>query len=225
MSTAGEVPVLHPNAVSPGYLKYDIVAGILTLVAAACVALRFVHRGRTSDFRWDDWAVLAGLFFDVGVLICTFLISAPSIAGAGYHIFTYTVPQLNAYLKLALAADVLFNVSVAFSKGSILLFYRRIFSIDGQFRMFMRIMGVLIVANCLAAAFGLIFADNPVEAQWNVGMPYTTFNDRAFWTAMGAINIALDIAILAIAQYKVWQLRMDTRRKLLISSVFLLGAL
>lgn len=225
MSTAGEIPTHHPNTVSSGYFTYDIVAGILTFVAVVCVALRFVHRSRTSDYRWDDWAVLASAVFDVGVLIGTFLISAPSIAGAGYHIATYSVPELNNYLKIALACNVLYNVSVAFSKASILFFYRRIFSIDGQFLLFMRFMGVLIVGNCLAAAFGLIFADNPVQAQWNVGMPYTTFNDRTFWTIMAVVNIVLDVMILGVAQFKVWKLRMSARRKLLISLVFLLGAL
>jgi len=56
-------------------------------------------------------------------------------------------------------------------------------------------------------------------------MKYTTFNDRAFWTTMAVINIVLDVMILGIAQFKVWKLRMSARRKLLISLVFLLGAL
>lgn len=225
MSTATEVPTLHPDKISHGYLVYDIVACILTFLAAVCVALRFVHRARTNDFRWDDWAILASLVFAVGVLVGTLLISVPSIAGAGYHITTYTIPQLNNYFKLALASDVLYNFSVAGSKASILFFYRRIFSIDGQFLVFMRIIGGLIVANCLAAALGLILSDNPVQAQWNVGMPYTTINGPAFWTTMAVMNIVLDILILGIAQIRVWKLNMSLQRKLLISSLFILGAL
>jgi hypothetical protein len=225
MSTSSEIPVLHPNAVSPGYTKYDIVACVLTFLAAICVALRFAHRSRNRDYALDDWTALASLVFAVGVLIGTILISIPSIAGAGYHITTYTVAQLNNYLKLALASDVLYNFSVAGSKASIVFFYHRIFSIDDHFMIFMRIILVLIVRNCLAAALGLIFADRPVQSQWNVGMPYTFINDRAFWTAMAVVNIVLDMLILGIAQFKVWKLNMSLRRKVLVSFVFMLGAL
>ncbi|PCG93877.1 hypothetical protein PENOC_085580 [Penicillium occitanis (nom. inval.)] len=224
MSTSSEIPILHPNAVSPGYTKYDIVACVLTFVAAVCVALRFAYRSHKRDYALDDWMALAALVFAVGVLIGTILISIPSIAGAGYHITTYTVAQLDNYLKLALASDVLYNFSVAGSKASIVFFYHRIFSIDYHFRIFMRIILILIVGNCLAAALGLIFSDRPVQAQWNVGMPYTSINDRAFWTSMAVVNIVLDMLILGIAQFKVWKLNMSLRRKVLVSFVFMLGA-
>lgn len=225
MSTTGVVePPHHPNAVSSGQLVLDIVACIFAFLAAMS-ALRFFQRGHNADFWWDDWTVLAAFVFTVGASVATLMVSAPSIAGAGYHITTYTIPELNNYFKLVLAINVLYNLSVAGSKASIVLFYRRIFSADRQFLIFMRIMGVLIVCNCLAAVLGLIFSDNPVQAQWNVGMPYTSINDRAFWTVMAVVNILLDIMILGIALMKVWKLHMSQRRKLFISSVFLLGAL
>jgi len=224
MSTASGVPQHHPDAVSPGYTKYDIIACIFTFLAASCVALRFYHRSRSNDYKWDDWAVLVSLIFTIGVLIGTLLISAPSIAGAGYQITTYTIPELNTYFKIALASDVLYNFSVAASKASIVLFYHRIFSVDQKFLLFMRIVGFLIMGNCLTAALGLIFSDNPVQAQWNVGMPHTSINERAFWTCMAVINILLDTMILAVPLVKLWSLHLSTQRKLLISSLFVLGA-
>lgn len=217
--------MLHPDKVSPGYKKYDIIASVLTFVAALCVVLRFIHRSRTNDYRWDDWTALASTIFSIGTLIGTLLISAPGIAAAGYHIDTYTIPQLNTYMKLALSTDVLYNFSVACSKASVVLFYNRIFSIDTHFAIFIRIILVLMVGNCLAAVLGLIFADNPVEAQWNVGMPFTSINDKVFWAVMAVVNIVLDILILGIAQLKVWKLRLSMRKKLLVSLVFTLGAL
>jgi energy-converting hydrogenase Eha subunit A len=226
MSTADELPTLHPHAVSPGAFVHIIIACIFTLLAAICVVLRFVQRRRSREFWWDDWAILGSLVFAFGgVLVCTLLISAPSIGAAGYHINTYTVDQLNTYFKLMLAANVLYNPSIALSKASILFFYRHIFSVDGQFLMFMRIMGFFIIGNCLAAMLGLIFSSNPVEAQWNVGLPATTINGPAFWAVMAVVNIVLEMAILAIAQIKVWKLQLSPRKKLLISGVLLLGAL
>ncbi|ESZ89959.1 hypothetical protein SBOR_9649 [Sclerotinia borealis F-4128] len=217
--------VHHPNAVSPGYVTYDIVACILTFIATICVVLRFIHRSRTKDYMLDDWAILLSLIFDIGVLIGTLLISAPSVSGAGYHITAYTIPELNMYFKLALASNVLYNMLVNASKASILLFYRRIFSVDRQYLVFMRFMAVIIPLNCLAAVCGLIFSTNPVRAQWNVGMPHSSMNDRLFWTIMAVVNILLDILILGIALVKVWNLHMSWRRKAITSTVFLLGGL
>lgn len=111
------------------------------------------------------------------------------------------------------------------SKVSVLLFYKRIFSIDRKFRVSLGITVFLIVAYFLSAAAGLIFATNPVNAQWKYWLPHTSISDKPFWLAMAVINISLDVVILAIPQTKVWKLQLSTRKKALVSLVFLLGAL
>lgn len=106
-----------------------------------------------------------------------------------------------------------------------LLFYRRIFSIDKQFIMFTRIMMFLIVASCITYVCGCIFQDTPVEAQWNIGMPKKSINVHVFYLTVGAVNMVLDFAIVGMVQHKVWQLHLDTRRKLGLSALLLLAAL
>lgn len=239
---------LHPNQVSYGYLTYCITAGVLTLLATVCVGLRFVQRLRNADLWWDDWTIVAALVFAIGVFITDILAALPSLGGAGYHINTYTIDQLNTWAKVSitpinatiivcieftdaicnqidLASEVLYNPSITFSKVSMLLFYRRIFSVDGHFLLFMRIMMFLVVGTCLAAVFGLIFADNPVQAQWNLEMPHNSINLMSFVIAMAVINIVWDMAILGMVQGKVWGLHLDNRRKLLVSLLIILGAL
>lgn len=93
---------LHPNRVSYGYLLNNIVSGILTLLAAICVLLRFLHRHRSRDLSWDDWTILGALIFGMGVFIITVLISMPSIGAAGYHITEYTSDQLMVWAKVRL---------------------------------------------------------------------------------------------------------------------------
>lgn len=213
------------------------------LIAAICVVFRFIQRYKIRDFRGDDWTILGSFVFGMGVFITNILISLPSLGAAGYHINEYSLSQLHVWakvggsiiytflaelietLQLGLAAETLYNPSIALSKISALLFYRRIFSADGQFLIFMRIMIFLIVAQFLSSVIGLIFSYNPIEAQWIVEMPHTTINTKAFYITTAVINILLDIAILGIAQVKVWQLHLDTKRKVLLSLVFLLGAL
>lgn len=112
-----------------------------------------------------------------------------------------------------------------FSKASILFFYRRIFSIDTKALRFMQVLGFVLVANCLSAVFGLIFTNSPVEGQWDLSIPSTTIDTLPFWITMGAVNLVLDIIILAIPQTRVWKLQLTMRKKIAISLVFLLGGL
>lgn len=111
------------------------------------------------------------------------------------------------------------------SKASVLFFYHRIFSIDRTVERFMKVLGVILVANCFTAAGGLIFSNSPVEGQWNLSIPSTSINSKPFWTVMGVFNLILDITILAIPQSRVWKLQLSRKRKIGISLVFLLGAL
>lgn len=95
-------PSLHPNVISSGYLTYSIVTGVLLLLAAICVLLRFVYRFRNRDFGWDDWTILGALITDLGMFICNVLISLPSLGGAGYHIGTYSPGQLQLWAKVSI---------------------------------------------------------------------------------------------------------------------------
>ncbi|UNI19408.1 hypothetical protein JDV02_005592 [Purpureocillium takamizusanense] len=109
------------------------------------------------------------------------------------------------------------------SKLSILCFYHRIFSIDNTVKRFMKAVGLVVIANCVAAMGGLIFANSPVEGQWNLSITSTTINNKAFWVTIGIVNLVLDMVVLAIPQSRVWKLQLSRQRKLGVSFVFLLG--
>ncbi|KAI0415489.1 hypothetical protein F5X98DRAFT_346687 [Xylaria grammica] len=222
---ASGTPTLHPGRVSHGYLTYSIISGILTLISVVCVALRFFHRYRSQDFWWDDWNVMGALVAGIGVFILNILISLPSIGAAGYHVWEYTSDQLIIWAKIGLAADVLYNLSVSLSKISVVLFYKRIFSIDRQFRVFMVVTLFVIVGALLSSIFGLIFSYTPVAAQWDMSIPHTMIDTKPFYIIIAVVNISLDTAILGFAQLKVWGLHLNYKRKLLLSLVFLIGIL
>ncbi|KAI0810051.1 hypothetical protein GGR55DRAFT_150695 [Xylaria sp. FL0064] len=199
------MPSLHPNRVNIAYLNYDIISGVLALISTSCISLRFVQRLRTDNLRWDDWTILSALALGIGVFITNVLATVPSIGAAGYHINSYSLEQLSVWAKLVLAAEVLYNLSVSQSKLSVLLFFCRIFSVDTHSLIFTRVTFFLIVGITVSSVFGLIFAYNPIVS--------------------AVVNILLDIAIIAFAQFKVWNLHLDLSRKLLLSLDFLVGGL
>lgn len=129
------------------------------------------------------------------------------------------------FLQIALANNIIYNASITLSKASVLCFYYRIFGIDRAFRLQLHTVGILLVGYFLAAFFGLIFATDPVRAQWDLTIPHSSIHNKAFWCSMAVINMALDLIILAIPQARVWRLKLSFRRRVLVSLVFFLGAL
>lgn len=222
MATIAEPTTLHPDHVSHDYVVFLGVAGMMTLIATVCVFLRFTSRKLTLFWSWDDWAVLGALVFAYGFLTCTALVA--TVGGAGYPINQYSLPQLEKYLQIALANNVIYNASISLSKASVLLLYCRIFTVDRSLLFSTRVVGGFLVGYFLSAACGLIFAYSPVEAQWKVWLPHTSINDKMFWLSMAIINILLDVIILCLPQARVWKLHLSTTRKVLLSLVFMLGA-
>ncbi|KAF7442273.1 hypothetical protein A1F97_04541 [Pyrenophora tritici-repentis] len=222
-SQAPPTPSLHPDEISHSYVVFIGITSAMTALATACVIARFASRLKTISLWWDDWAILASLVFAYGFLTTTVLVA--TVGGAGYHISEYSLAQLEKYLKIALANNVIYNASITLSKASVLLFYRRMFSVDRRLAISVNITAFILVGYFFAAAGGLIFSNNPIVGQWNLAVPSTSINNRAFWLAMAIVNISLDVIILALPQARVWTLQLSRTRKILISLVFLLGGL
>lgn len=91
--------------------------------------------------------------------------------------------------------------------------------------MWIQIMLVLVLAYFLSSAAGLIFATNPVEAQWKYWLPHTTIHTKVFYLMLGIINFLLDFVILCIPQFRVWKLQQPRYKRLLLSLIFLVGSL
>ncbi|KAK7225806.1 hypothetical protein V2G26_013809 [Clonostachys chloroleuca] len=218
MSAADFVP--HPDGISPLYVTCIIEASVMTGLSTLCVLLRFIQR-HSTEYGWDDWFILGALVFAYGFLATTVL--AATLVHAGYHITGYTIPELETYMKIALANNTIYNASMFLSKASVLFFYSRIFSIEKMQKLQLRIIGAVCFGHFLSAVCGLIFAYNPIHAQWTLTIPSTSINQKPFWCASGVINIVLDLIILAIPQARVWRLQLSSRKKILLSLVFLLG--
>ncbi|KAF2152254.1 hypothetical protein K461DRAFT_278465 [Myriangium duriaei CBS 260.36] len=150
-------------------------------------------------------------------------VSAATLANAGYHINEYTPQQLETYFKIVFASNLLYNVSLTLSKMSVLLLYRRIFTVR-SFEIMFWIVTSIVLSEFFVSEFGLIFATKPIEAQWKFWLPHTSIDNKKFWLATAIINILLDVIILAMPQTRVWKLHQKKKSKLLLSVIFLMGA-
>ncbi|KAL4747554.1 hypothetical protein BDW72DRAFT_209501 [Aspergillus terricola var. indicus] len=219
MSQATPDPL--PDHISHNYVIFISVASVMTLISTVIVALRILTRVLTISAKWDDWAILGALVFAYGFLTTTVLVA--TVAHAGYQITQYDMATLGKWSQIALANNVLYNCSITLSKLSVLLLYRRLFAVSKPLRTATWIVGAIAVASYIAAVFGLVFATDPVHAQWQPWVPHRSIHNEAFWIAMGAINAALDFTIFCMPQPIVWRLHQTRQRKVLVSLVFALG--
>ncbi|KAL4917132.1 hypothetical protein BDW62DRAFT_218351 [Aspergillus aurantiobrunneus] len=220
-SQAQATPAPLPDEISHNYVIFITVASIMTFLATMIVVLRITTRVLTISAKWDDWACAGALIFAYGFLTTTVLVA--TVGRAGYQITQYDLATLGKWSQICLANNVLYNNSVTLSKISILLLYRRIFTVSKTLHTASWVVGSVVVGSYFAAVFGLIFTTNPVHAQWQPWIPHTSIHSKAFWIAMGAINVALDIAILCLPQPVVWGLKQTRKRKVLVSLVFAMG--
>ena len=110
-------------------------------------------------------------------------------------------------------------------KCSILTLYYRLFGISEGFARVCYILMGMTVAWGIATLFPAVFQCKPIHVAWD---PTSARSDclklRAYLVGTNIPNVLLDFAILVAPLYPVWRLKLSTRRKALISGVFVLGA-
>ena len=117
----------------------------------------------------------------------------------------------------------LYGVSITAVKLSVLLFYRRIFSV-ALFRRWITLLAVFVLVwlfgNNLLGAFQCI----PFRKAWESEVPGRYIKFLAFLIGMQVPNIVLDGSYSGAAYRAVYQLQMS-KKKISVAAVFLLGGL
>ncbi|KAL4940073.1 hypothetical protein BDV06DRAFT_224425 [Aspergillus oleicola] len=223
MSTQTQpVPEPLPDRISHSQLVLTITTAVMVVLSTIFVFLRLASRTLSKvGIGLDDLACVGSLIFSYANFIST--VVAAVVARAGYHVWQYDVFQLGKYLQVVLANSILYTSSISLAKISILLFYNRIFTISRAFHIATYIVGTFVMASWISSLAGLIFATNPVQAQWQVWIPHTSIDSYPFYMTMGVANIVLDVSVLCLPQPIVWKLQMGRRRKVLVSLVFFMG--
>ena len=118
----------------------------------------------------------------------------------------------------------LYGSAITAIKISILLFYRRIFSL-GQLRKWINIVGVFVLAWFLADNLVFAFQCTPVRKAWEILIPGHCINQLRTIQIVQTFNVVLDAIILALPVSGVLRLQMSTNRKISVMAMFLLGGL
>ncbi|MCJ1473008.1 hypothetical protein MMC13_001657 [Lambiella insularis] len=195
MSAFGTSPAAYP----PGYLDENCggtpiaIATLFIVLEAVFVLLRFYARHRTATSTgWDDVLILASWFANL---------ASVTNMGFGRHlveVLLFHPEQVVLWLKSLYAVALLYLMSVALPKISIVALYLRIFTSRAA-RLTCYIVIFVIVANWVSFIFASTFSCSPVAYQWDKTITGgTCFNMEAAFKASGAPNIATDAIIMVL---------------------------
>jgi len=109
-------------------------------------------------------------------------------------------------------------------KGSVLLFYWRIFP-TRNFKVAVYVVGTFIICWFLSTILVSIFGCIPVKAAWDL----TVLNKRCvnsdqFFIGNAVLNILGDLILLCMPMPIVWTLQLAQPKKMALTAVFLLGS-
>ncbi|KAK4195884.1 hypothetical protein QBC40DRAFT_184766 [Triangularia verruculosa] len=206
-------------------LQADIVAcAVLTwLIALGFVAVRFYTRGRLNNVLGaSDWCIIPALVFSAGVTASSLEQMA---RGAGKHAWEADWMQMSALERAAWYGILFYNLSLTFSRISILLLYRRIFTYSWAKRA-IQIVLVLVVLIGIWLVVSVCTACIPLEAFWNWGLFFTQevyCQPGNIWWANAALHIVSDLVIMALPMPVLSALKLARRQKYALVGVFALG--
>ncbi|KAL8910937.1 MAG: hypothetical protein Q9172_007761 [Xanthocarpia lactea] len=198
----------------------EIIAalGVCLAFAIITVPLRFVSRHLTrAPLKGDDWAVVFGLICAIGYVVGQVVAIK---YGLGKH--SVLVKDPASLARATTASIILYIVSLAATKLSILLLYRRIFPNRG-FHAVIWAVGIFVVAFTTANVLFIIFSCNPINGAWNPTIKAKCINNQAAILAVACMTIVSDFIILALPLPLVWKMHLARIRKFQLSIIFLLG--
>lgn len=218
----GVIPNFH-NPESRAPIPIAVCATMICLTVP-CIAIRLFTRLKISKSAgWDDWVALVGAMFTVG--FSGYSIALFKLPGNGPHIWNvpasvYLDPSSRYFLRM-LFTQILYTISAAIIKLSLLLFYGRLFAMG--FARYFIYGGAVALTTLYTLLLFLIVgycARNPSLLDTK-GSCYAK-GGNVGWALTG-VNIFSDFYILAIPLFILKNLKMSGKKKIAVGGIFLMG--
>ncbi|KAF6227534.1 hypothetical protein HO173_012173 [Letharia columbiana] len=226
MSGDGSNSNVYDQTRVPGLYAATITLAVLQTIA---VVARFAARRiSAATFWWDDYTIVLALILDFGLCVCYWV--PIRICNFGRHTQAYGGPvtegDLIIFFKSQLALQILYFATACAIKTSLILLYYRLFGVVRWFRSILAVMWLIVLAYFVADTLVAVFECSPIAYYWDKAIKGGSCIDQdAFYRWNGVANLLIDFSILVLPMMMVWRLNLDTRSKITLSGVFLLGTL
>ncbi|KAK1826392.1 hypothetical protein QBC39DRAFT_269193 [Podospora conica] len=211
-----------------------IVCSVVTwLIALTFVVLRFYTRCRLKRGMLGptDWFILPALLFSA--VVCASAIDQAT-RGIGTHIWEIKLPEFKGLEKASTTyrtraawyGMLFYHLSLVFSRISILLLYRRIFTHTWATRT-INVVFFLVVATGIWFVVSIFTACIPLAAFWDWSI-YLAEGDvycqpPNLWWGIAALHVASDLVIVVLPMPVLISIKLPHRQKLALVAMFGLG--
>ncbi|KAH9903658.1 hypothetical protein F4778DRAFT_93335 [Xylariomycetidae sp. FL2044] len=217
-----------PNFSEPGgshVLGYSVViiAGVLSTLA---VLTRLASRFVVKTFKVEDAFLIIALGMFAGLAYTNY---AGAISpGVAVHQWNVPIKDLGRWFYLLHIASVFYGLGMMFLKLAILYDWLRIFVPTGQRSAIFWTIHILIWCNIVfyvSGTFFELFQCTPAQKIWDPlfegGSCSIDINANNF--ASSLINLVSDIAVIAVPQWVIWNLKMPRWKRIAVSVLFVIG--
>ncbi|USW52099.1 hypothetical protein Slin15195_G054180 [Septoria linicola] len=197
------------------------VCVMMPILAAFSVGMRAYARFLVQkNAGWDDCFILVSILFSIAT---TVTIIAQVETGLGKHMREISKPDAMRNQRDFFVMIIVYNISLTFTKLSILLQYKRLFPQKG-FKMAVHIVMGAVVVYALWRFFSAIFTCSPVAAFWDHSIENSTCQNKfAIAMASTALNMASDLAIACLPLSVLHKLQLPSRQRYALMGVFALA--
>ncbi|KID70277.1 Extracellular membrane protein, CFEM domain protein, partial [Metarhizium brunneum ARSEF 3297] len=215
------------KAGAPCILEACSLTEALCVITALLVVIRLLFKKFFSyrrELGADDWVILATVVIGVP---CTIINKVGLTAnGLGRDVWTIPVDQLIRFVMFFYIMEVLYLTEMALIKLSLSLFYLYIFPGSGIRRLLMGTAVFNVVFGFTFVTTG-IFQCTPVSRYWtqyvDPDSPGHCININLFAWIHAALNIALDVWMIALPLSQIKKLELHWKKKIGVTLMFLLG--
>ncbi|KAF1974689.1 hypothetical protein BU23DRAFT_530988 [Bimuria novae-zelandiae CBS 107.79] len=196
------------------------VSAVFTVFAFLFVMLRMYTRlFMVRAIGVEDYCIVASMIFSIGFTTC---IGVQVRYGLGKHHTDLTDSgELIKMMKAFYVSIIAYNLSLSFTKVSILLQYRRVFT-KPKFVMAVWITFAIVIVYSVWAALGSVFQCLPISAFWT--QDHSKCIDQfVAWFFNASANIVSDLVIIILPMPVIRDLNLRRRQKNLLMGVFAVG--
>lgn len=151
------------------------------------------------------------------------------VGGVGRHVaFNQAVQPrtLIGWAQCILAFEMIYFISVALPKLSIICLYLRIFNWKGALRSSAQVLFALTAMTSISLVGAACFQCRPLAFWWDKTIQGgTCFDVQAFFHAQALPGAILDLAIMALPVNTIWNLKLPLIKRLALLGVFVVASL
>lgn len=135
-----------------------------------------------------------------------------------------TCADVDQHGQIIIAFQVLYCLSVATVKSSIVFFYIRIFAVNRTYRMVAYCVAAFIAAWAVMSVLVAFLSCTPLRFAWDPTIPGGSCDNQVgSFVAEAVLDVVADLMVLALPLRPIWKLQVNRSKKVVLFVIFGLG--